>query len=496
MTTFNQSHALLQIERVFFVAFLALLVLAPIPQGSNRIWATGLLGMALGSLLILAWVFMLMRGQSPLQRCLMAKVPLLALCGFCMLVWLQLFGGVPDPDAPKQSAFQALFQTADAYQTRRYLLSAASYLSAFVLVLLLVGSQRRARIMVYTLVAAGLFQALLAIWLLSTRASYLSFFESITHGTQATGTFINRNHLACYLYLCLSLGLGWILGSFTGGQGLVGTAAQRIQAGALALLRFMLSPRMALRLLLVVMVIALVLTRSRMGNLSFVMGMLALAALLWLRVPTLRRTVAIVVVSLLMVDVVIIGQWVGLERVIQRMEATAVVEEDRRGEETIEARLQPAWRTLPMIAEQPLFGHGGGSYYTAFPAHKTGDMLLHLLYFDHAHNDYVEIAADVGLVGLALLLAVALASARRAWQLASAQEASSTRGVAYGVWMAVVCVGVHSWVDFNLHIPANALTFTALLAMVWAAPWGHLRTPHAPHIKVPVRRKKTLLDLA
>ena len=453
------------------LVFLALLVWAPLPFGSDRIWASGFLSLGLSALLALSWALIVLRGQSPVRRCHTARWPLLALGLLAGLLVAQLWAGVPDPDA----ASAPLLFTSDAYQTRYYLLCTLNYLFAFVLVLLLVTSERRGRVVVFTLVASALLQALLAILLLSTQAHYLAFFEPMAHRLQTTGTFVHRNHLACYLYLGLSLGIGWMLGALQGAD-----KPLSVKQSLVGLLRFMLTPRMVLRLLLVVLVIALVLTRSRMGNAAFVAGLLALSALLWWRMPALRKLVSVVVVSLLLVDLVIIGQWVGLEKVVQRMEATALTEDDSQGEETLEARLQPAALSLPLIASSPWFGHGGGTFYTVFTPYKSPDMRLKQLYFDHAHNDYMEILVDTGVVGLGLMLLVVGLTARRAWLQATPEASASTRGIAYAGWMAMACLAVHSAVDFNLQIPANALTFTAILALVWASPWGSKRSPRAP----------------
>jgi len=474
------SRDLLQIERVLLLAFLMLLVWAPLPFGSDRIWASGFLTLCLGALLGLASLLIVVRGQSPMRRFQAARWPLLALGLVAVLLMAQIWAGLPNPEA----AQSFLIFTADPYQTRYFLLCTLNCLFAFALVLLLVTSERRGRVMVFTLVGSALFQALLSIVLLSGKAHYVAFFESMAHGLQTTGTYANRNHLACYLYLGLSLGIGWMLGALQGtGQ------RQSAKQMLVGLLKFMLTPRMVLRLLLVVMVIALVLTRSRMGNAAFVAGLLALAGLLWWRMPALRKLVSVVVVSLLVVDLIVIGQWVGLDKVVQRMESTAVVEDDRRGEETLEARLQPAARSLPLIAKQPWFGHGGGTFYTVFTPYKTPDMVLQTLYFDHAHNDYIEILSDIGVVGLALLLSVAGLTAHRAWRQALPQASASTRGIAYAGWMAISCMAIHSFVDFNLQIPANAITFTSILALVWASPWNSKRSPRAPLGKQRVSEK-------
>ena len=207
--------------------------------------------------------------------------------------------------------------------------------------------------------------------------------------------------------------------------------ARRVRDKLVLVMKFVLSPRMLLRLLLVVMVIALVLTRSRMGNTAFFVAMLVLGAAVAFSMPQLRRQAMILVVSLLVIDVVVVGQWVGLEKVMERIEGTALEEEDRRSQETVQARLEPALRTLPLIAQRPLLGHGGGSYYSTFTPFKTGDMVLYDKFFDHAHNDYAEIAADTGLLGLGLLMLVAAATLVRALGLLREGQGHTSRGIGF-----------------------------------------------------------------
>ena len=41
------------------------------------------------------------------------------------------------------------------------------------------------------------------------------------------------------------------------------------------------------------------------------------------------------------------------------------------------------------------------------------------------------------------------------------------RGTAFGVALAICWLAIHSTVDFNMQIPANALTMTVMLALAW-----------------------------
>lgn len=450
------------------VGLAALVCWAPLPLGSNRDWAVGVFAVGAVASLMLTWGWLLRQDASPIAYLRPAAIPLASLMAYMALLAGQCWGGLTGLASPSHWALG----TGDPYQTGHYLLRSAVYVCLFVLTLLVVRDSGRARLLALVLVASGLVQALAAIVLLSSQASYHFLYEHIRHSNQTTGSFVNRNHLAGYLCLSLSVGIGLLLG----GAGQAGPAPRRWRDHAVNLMKFVLSRRMTLRVLLVVMVIALVLTRSRMGNTAFFTSLVALGLVAAATVPAWRGRALWLVLSVVIVDILVIGQWVGLDRVVQRLDQTALTMEDARGEETVEARLEPARHTLAMVQARPWFGYGGGSYYTAFPEFKSRQMLLHLYYFDHAHNDYAEIAADTGLIGLGLLALVVLSTLWRVRKLLSRRQPALTRGIGYGAVMAISWLLLHSMVDFNLQIPANAATLMVVLGLVWAVPTARRRS--------------------
>ncbi len=443
--------------RGLFAGLLVLLIWAPVPLGSNRSWSLGVLCIGVLLLLVASWFATVRRGRSAWAYVRPAWVPAAMLLAFAGLVWAQWWAGVP------AAGSSTVLGTADRHQTLVYLVAAACHVGVFLLVLLLGTDERRLRLVMLALIGSALAQALVGIVLFSVRAQYQFLWNDIQHGAQTIGTFVNRNHLACYLYLGLSLGIGLLVGAIDEDA----PKARRARDHAVSAMHFVMSHKMLLRLALVVMVVALVMTRSRMGNAAFFSSLVGLGVLVAVSRPALRRKALLLVFSLALVDMLVVGQWIGLDRLVSRIEGTAVERVNQRSEETVEARTEPARHTLPMIAAKPWFGWGGGSYYTAFPPFKSAGMSL---YFDHAHNDYAQIAADTGLVGSALLAGAVLATLWRIRRLLASGESAQTRGIGYGVAMAIFCVVVHSWVDFNLQITANAFTFTAILGLAWAAP--------------------------
>jgi O-antigen ligase len=100
----------------------------------------------------------------------------------------------------------------------------------------------------------------------------------------------------------------------------------------------------------------------------------------------------------------------------------------------------------------------------AFPAYRPEKVVN---FYDYTHNDYAQIAAETGVVGLGLMglvVALSLAAALRAQWV---RRDPLMRGMSFACIMGVTSLLIHSWVDFNLQIPANAVYFMVLLALGW-----------------------------
>lgn len=121
--------------------------------------------------------------------------------------------------------------------------------------------------------------------------------------------------------------------------------------------------------------------------------------------------------------------------------------------------------TVHMIADHPLFGVGPGGYTAIIASYKPPHFFE--LSISHAHNDYLEFFAESGLIGMALLIAVALRIFQPVFgsirQRASAGDLGLLLSVGLGAFL------IHGLVEFNLQIPSNAMWFAALCGMVVAS---------------------------
>jgi len=160
---------------------------------------------------------------------------------------------------------------------------------------------------------------------------------------------------------------------------------------------------------------------------------------------------------LILVDTLILGRWFGFDKLVQRIEQTRP--------ET-EGRLWSNAYTWDYLERFPLTGSGGGSFYGIFPNFQPSDLRG---FYDHAHNDYLEFAVELGIPATIVLMLVVLLTARQAFQVLVKRRAPVLKGTAFAVLMTAVWGGLHSTADFNLQIPANALTFVTILALAAVA---------------------------
>jgi O-antigen ligase len=222
----------------------------------------------------------------------------------------------------------------------------------------------------------------------------------------------------------------------------------------------------------VIMVIGLVLTHSRMGNSAFFISMTLTGVFYLVFVRRLTRGSLIFFASLLIIDLLIVGNFFGIEKVAERLQQTSINSEQRD---------EVARDTLVIVRDYPLTGTGAGSYYSTYPMYDTGK--VGFSFYRHAHNDYVEFASEFGLVAFALLGFCVLASL---WQAVGAQLNRHDRlmqGMGFAATMAIVALLIHSTVDFNLQIPANAATFIVILALAWISRHGnHGRRRDRDHV--------------
>ncbi len=266
----------------------------------------------------------------------------------------------------------------------------------------------------------------------------------------ARGTFINRNHFAGFLEMLLPLLLGFGLSRVAWG-------------GRPRLIVLIHSERLHQHMLMIlgltIMALALLFSKSRGGITGGLIGMGAFSMLVrggGRKLPLGVR----VVLGLFLTLTLFYGLRIGFGPIVERF--LALEQGDNR-------RLD-FWRdSLAMIADHPL-GIGLAAFKTVFPVyHVSAASDATMPYY--LHNDVLQLLAEAGWAGLislggafAVFMATSFVRIRRMDPASDPQRFFLAAG-AYG---GLAALGFHSLMDFNLQIPANAMVFVTLLAMVRA----------------------------
>jgi O-antigen ligase len=155
--------------------------------------------------------------------------------------------------------------------------------------------------------------------------------------------------------------------------------------------------------------------------------------------------------------------WMAPGRVVRRLGGLADL--THTTEITLVQRELAARDTLRIFRDHPWVGIGLGSFEAGFPQYRTFPTDLE---WTHAHNDYAEVLAETGVAGGVLIAYALFLFFRRAFRNLFVRRWQETEWVQLRAALGCCGLLVHSFVDFNLHIPANALWFAVSVALAMA----------------------------
>ncbi len=345
----------------------------------------------------------------------------------------------------------------DSFSTEKELYKSITLLCVFMITVGLVDSQRRTLILCYVLLLCGLLQAVSGIFM-----TLLGFEPA------ARGSFPNPNHFGGYLEMSLSVGLGLMISM----QG-IDEAPRNVKNRLINLIDIVTGPKGRLRLLLVILVIGLVMSASRMANIAFFTSIVISALILAVRTRRFHVPTAVFLVSVLIIDAAFVGNYFGIDRISERVQNLSLDTEMR---DEINAY------SLAMISDRPLVGFGAGAYRYAFTQYRGDDVKLH---FKYAENDYLQFVVELGLVGSLPLLVLLVMSLALQIRLLGLRYSRFIRGIAFGCLTGTVSMLIHATADFNLRIPANAVYFTVLLALPYGLQALHKKGLNQPRKELP-----------
>ena len=319
-------------NRFIFFLICLILFLLPLPLGSYRPWAI----LAIGILTSFTFITHLANSVLNNQQALLPPRytwPLFTALGIVALVCgVQLFG-----------------VSVDAFQTKQMLLKTSFLIMLSWLIFNYCNNVNRIKKLIYAVICAGVFQALYASYL-NLSPDIVSPLFGYKHTDRAIGTFTYSNFLANYLALCLCLGIGVLISELKRtNNGYKPTLKQTLRAWA----EIILSSKIILRISLIIIIVALILTRSRMGNSAFFIALIIVSLLALFVYKQKPKAFKLLIVSFFIIDLIIIGAIFDVEKVKQRISETSLQSETR--DEVVRD-------SIPLILDNPLLVSGGGTF--------------------------------------------------------------------------------------------------------------------------------------
>jgi len=314
-------------------------------------------------------------------------------------------------------------------------------------------SRRRIEMAVISILILCCFEALYGIIQTYSGSGKVLWFKYTHDGKSVSGTYLNRNHFAGLMEMGIILAV-----SYAGALSEKSAGAHSMQGREKTLRKRILqylskSKKLNKRFMVlfsgIVMGIGLILSASRGGIISAAGALLIMGFLFSIKQDYRRKRLIIFLFSLLTAAYVL---YIGIDYTIGRFYAFDM---------DFKTRMGYASQALTVFSDYRLAGVGVGNYKYVTP--RYGNPI------DFAHDDWVQFMAETGTVGLTLLLLGI------AWYVFTVLKkwfsCSNPFSVCLGIApiAAMTSIGIHSFSDFNLHMPANFMMLSAITAIGYSA---------------------------
>ena len=401
------------LDLVVLYGVVSLLLFGPLAAGAVRPWATFVLEIGAG-LMFALWVVrqaasgILQVTSNPLFP------PMLV---FAALILLQLVTGA----------------TAYRYHTFSSALLYCAYgLFCFLVVQCL---RRSSQIKTLALVfsAYGFMVAMFAVLQSITSNGKLYWLRTPRFGGWIYGPYVNHNHYAGLMEMLVPIPLVFFLTRHARGSR---KAMAALTAGVMASTIF--------------------LSGSRGGMAAFLVQMAVLGVVLLKQQRTPRSSIGLSFFLSIVVGLLI---WLGGSELTRRV---ASINVEARKELAGGMRMAIDRDGLRMIAEKPVLGWGLGVFPDVYPRYRS---FYTTFFVNQAHNDYLQLLVEMGALGFATMIWFIVLLYRSAIKKLGNWTEDINGAVALATMIGVTGILVHSFVDFNLQIPANAALFYVLCAV-------------------------------
>lgn len=307
-----------------------------------------------------------------------------------------------------------------------------TYVGVYLVGRSVVRTRRQKRILVYTIIGTALF---LSVFGLFKRFGMNPFtfwqYDELRYSPEfVSATYGNHNHLAGFIEMALPFLLALLL--------------TRSRSVAWLMVIIYLS---------LVLVAVQALTLSRGGWAAMACSIAFMVTMLLSQRQFYSKKLILVLTGItLVVSAFILAS----SPIVSRVMTVAQKDEAASAESRV-----TAWKgTVEMIKDHAFLGTGPGTYAATFPEYQPPSLGV---IFKHTHNDYLHFTADMGVWVIAVMIWMLTVFFKAGFKNRESRS-RQTSGFALAAMVSVVAILVHSLVDFNLHIPANAFVFCVIVS--------------------------------
>jgi len=338
----------------------------------------------------------------------------------------------------------------DPTATREEFLRLLAYATLFYVILNNFRQRRQLEWIVAVIIGTGFLLAVFGIIQKYSWNGKIYWVRELTQGSVPFGPYVNKNHFSGYMEIAIPMTIGYLL------------AQSPLRREPISLRgRFLLwtSVRTSKSILLmfaaVFMAAALLLSNSRGGLVSFASSMVFFGIMMRMKRSSDRKASRLI--AALCGLGLIAAVWIGGNSAflsVERIEKT--IHTPSREERWI------VWQDTQRMAKDYLrFGSGFNTFEEVFPAYKTSTSQT---IFQYAHNDFLQLLAEGGIVPFGLAVWFLIAWYRKVAVRWMKRHDPFAAHMTLGGMTAVFAILIHSLTDFNLHIPANAIALVTVIA--------------------------------
>jgi O-antigen ligase len=266
---------------------------------------------------------------------------------------------------------------------------------------------------------------------------------------------------------------GWIYGSYVNHNHYAGLMELLVPIPLIIALSRMAHNklRVAAGIAAAIMVGTIFLSGSRGGMIAIFVELIVLAAVLFRQKRSIRIAIGVGAFAVVLISLLV---WLGGKELSVRVSS---ISKETRTEITGGMRLSIDRDTFQMFRQRPLFGWGLGTFPTVYPQFRS---FYTNFFVNEAHNDYLQLLAEMGVVGFGIMIWFLIVLFRRVRRKVGNWTSNLSGAVTLGCTLGVTGILIHSLVDFNLQIPANAALFYVFCTIAASPPLLQRSRKHKP----------------